>query len=120
MRNYMLIGLGALLVAFAGYWVLVAPDGAQMRSEQEMAAAASSRAERESQAVQTPMMEDPRVTYAGMFRNIHPDVKYLGDENCKKCHEDICTTFHAHPMGRSASIAGSDDLEAYGPEAKNP
>lgn len=120
MRNYMLIGLAAVVVAFSVYWILAAPDGAQLRSEQEKAAAASRRTVRESQVVQPPMIEDPRVAYAGIFRNIHPDVKYMGDENCKKCHEDICTTFHAHPMGRSASIAGSDDLETYGPEAKNP
>jgi hypothetical protein len=120
MRNYMLIGLAALLVAFAVYWITVAPDSASIRAEQEKAAAAAGRSERESQIVQLPVIEDPRVAYTGIFRNIHPDVKYLGDENCKKCHEDICTTFHAHPMGRSASIAGSDDLETYGPEAKNP
>ena len=106
MRKYMLIGLAALLVAFAVYWITVAPDGAAIRAEQEKAAAAARRSERESQTVQPPAIEDPRVAYAGIFRNVHPDVKYLGDENCKKCHEEICTTFHAHPMGRSASVAG--------------
>ncbi len=63
---------------------------------------------------------DPRVSYTGIFRNIDPAVQYVGDENCAQCHADLCTTFHQHPMGRSAIIAGSDTLEHYDAEAMNP
>lgn len=63
---------------------------------------------------------DPRLTYRTEFRNIHPDVKYVGDSACVDCHASLCTSFHQHPMGRSAILAGSDDLERYGPEAMNP
>lgn len=63
---------------------------------------------------------DPRLTYRTEFRNVHPDVKYVGDSACVDCHASLCTTFHQHPMGRSAILAGSDNLEQYGPEAMNP
>lgn len=63
---------------------------------------------------------DPRLTYRTEFRNVHPDVQYVGDSACVDCHATLCTTFHQHPMGRSAIVAGSDSLERYGPEAMNP
>jgi hypothetical protein len=63
---------------------------------------------------------DPRLTYPTIFRNIKPDVAYVGDSNCAQCHQELCTTYHQHPMGRSAIIAGADDLEKLGPESMNP
>src|SRR6516225_8488737 len=30
--------------------------------------------------------QDPRLAYTGPFRNIHPDVHYVGDEQCAGCH----------------------------------
>src|SRR5579871_4115498 len=44
---------------------------------------------------------DPRIQYSGPFRNIHPDVQYVGDQSCAACHEDKTRTFSQHPMGRS-------------------
>src|SRR5262249_8446184 len=32
---------------------------------------------------------DPRLGYKGPFRNVHPDVRYVGDEKCIDCHEAI-------------------------------
>jgi Flp pilus assembly protein TadD len=55
-----------------------------------------------------------------IYRNVKPDVAYVGDAKCAECHDAICGTYHQHPMGRSAIPAGSDTLEHYGPEAKNP
>jgi hypothetical protein len=55
-----------------------------------------------------------------IYRNTQPQVRYVGDGACAECHEAICGTYHQHPMGRSAMVAGSDTLEEYGPEAKNP
>ena len=44
---------------------------------------------------------DPRLAYKGPFKNIHPDVKYVGDAVCAQCHYGHATGFHAHPMGQS-------------------
>ena len=33
--------------------------------------------------------------------NARPDVKYVGDAVCARCHADIAATFRRHPMGRS-------------------
>jgi tetratricopeptide (TPR) repeat protein len=44
---------------------------------------------------------DPRLLYKGPFRNIHPDVRYVGDAECAACHFDISESFAHHPMGRS-------------------
>lgn len=46
---------------------------------------------------------DPRLTFQTPFRNVHPDVKYVGDAACATCHKDLCESYHQHPMGRSAS-----------------
>ena len=44
---------------------------------------------------------DPRLAYFGPYRNIHPDVKYVGDEACALCHDDKAESFRRHPMGQS-------------------
>src|SRR5688500_17549847 len=31
---------------------------------------------------------DPRQTFATRFRNVHPDVIYVGDAACRPCHKD--------------------------------
>ena len=64
---------------------------------------------------------DPRLTYDGPFRNIHPDVQYVGDARCAECHDDIHRTYRRHPMGRSlvpmAELAGQ---QVYDAERRNP
>ena len=54
--------------------------------------------------------EDPRRAYRGPFRNVHPDVQYVGDASCTDCHQQMAESFRAHPMGRSivpiAELAG--------------
>jgi Tfp pilus assembly protein PilF len=58
---------------------------------------------------------DPRLTVKTIFRNVRPEVAYVGDSNCAECHQGLCDSFHQHPMGRSAIIAGADQLEGvYG------
>jgi hypothetical protein len=47
------------------------------------------------------LVDDPRLTYAGPFRNVHPAVKYLGDTACVGCHKEVSHSFHQHSMGRS-------------------
>ena len=60
--------------------------------------------------------DDPRLSYAGPYKNIHPDVPYVGDEKCAACHEEIARSYRQHPMGRSllpiASIAARQRYDA--------
>jgi hypothetical protein len=44
---------------------------------------------------------DPRVTYDGPFLNVRPEVRYVGDEQCVGCHDDIIATYRNHPMART-------------------
>jgi hypothetical protein len=41
------------------------------------------------------------------WKNARPDVKYVGDAACARCHEDIAATFRRHPMGRSLAPIAS-------------
>lgn len=54
---------------------------------------------------------DPRLVSKSVFLNVRPEVAYVGDANCAECHQGLCDSFHQHPMGRSAMVAGMDDLE---------
>jgi Tfp pilus assembly protein PilF len=69
-----------------------------------------------SEAPAARRADDPRLTYAGPFRNIHPDVAYVGDDKCAACHEEIARSYRQHPMGRSllpiASIAARRRYDA--------
>ena len=51
----------------------------------------------------TSKPSDPRLTFATPYRNVRPDVKYVGDETCAACHATESTSFRRHPMGRSAA-----------------
>src|SRR5262245_42044350 len=58
--------------------------------------------------------EDPRITYTGPFRNVHPDVKYVGDVACASCHREIHKGFRQHAMGHSmADIAAVATQQKY-------
>jgi tetratricopeptide (TPR) repeat protein len=48
---------------------------------------------------------DPRLEYAGPFRNVRPDVRYVGDARCAECHQDKVLSYSRHPMGRSFAPA---------------
>jgi hypothetical protein len=65
--------------------------------------------------------DDPRLTFATPYRNVRPEVKYLGDETCARCHASHAETFRRHPMGRSlgpvATVAAS---QRYEPAVHNP
>jgi predicted CXXCH cytochrome family protein len=65
--------------------------------------------------------EDPRLTFATPFRNVRPDVKYVGDQACAGCHARHARTYRDHPMGRSlAPVASARPVERYDETAKNP
>jgi Flp pilus assembly protein TadD len=44
---------------------------------------------------------DPRLDYAGPFRNVDPAVRYVSDGRCADCHIRQARAFADHPMGRS-------------------
>lgn len=68
-----------------------------------------------------PSPADPRLTSDTVFRNVNPAVRYIGDARCAGCHGDICTSYHAHPMGRSASaVTDASPLEKYDAGSNNP
>lgn len=49
--------------------------------------------------------ENPQASFQTPYRNVRPDVAYVGDEACAVCHADIDKTYHHHPMGRSAFLS---------------
>lgn len=57
---------------------------------------------------------DPRLGYKGPFKNVHPDVKYVSDALCAKCHKGHAKTYSQHPMARTlapidkAALASGD------------
>src|SRR5207244_12711950 len=53
--------------------------------------------------------------------NVRPDVPYVGDDACARCHRGHAASFREHPMGRSvAPAARAAPVERYGPSAHNP
>jgi hypothetical protein len=66
-------------------------------------------------------LDDPRRAYDGPYRNIHPDVRYVGDAQCAGCHDDIARSYARHPMGRSlVPIESLMDRQSYTPNTNNP
>jgi Flp pilus assembly protein TadD len=64
---------------------------------------------------------DPRLTYPTPYRNVRPDVSYVGDAACAECHADRAETYREHPMGRSlVPVAQATPIEHYEPAARNP
>src|SRR5215471_16014595 len=55
---------------------------------------------------------EPRLVYDGPYRNIHPDVKYVGDPACAACHKDISRKYHNHPMARSLRLVADEAGES--------
>ncbi len=66
-------------------------------------------------------VNDPRLTFETPFRNVKPDIRYVGDSTCIGCHVAIAQSYHAHPMGRSAShVRPREGPEKFTPQAHNP
>jgi Flp pilus assembly protein TadD len=67
-----------------------------------------------------PGTDDPRLTFATRFRNVRPEVQYVGDEACAECHAARCQSYHQHPMGRSlAPLPGPRAGEHLGPDGRS-
>lgn len=43
----------------------------------------------------------PRHVATSPYRNTNPEVQYVGDAACARCHASIAETYALHPMGRS-------------------
>jgi Flp pilus assembly protein TadD len=43
-----------------------------------------------------------------IYQNTRPEVKYVGDSACVRCHAQSAETFRRHPMGRSLAPIGED------------
>jgi hypothetical protein len=59
---------------------------------------------------------DPRRSYTGPYRNIDPDVAYVGDAHCAPCHHDKEESYRRHPMANTllpiAQVATAEPLDA--------
>ena len=65
--------------------------------------------------------EDPRLTPVAAYRNLQPEVKYVGGDACAECHADKMETYRQHPMGRStALVSQATHVERYDAAAHNP
>lgn len=63
---------------------------------------------------------DPRLA-ANPYRNIRPEVRYVGDQACQRCHANYNESYHGHPMGRSlAPVAEAERIERFDAAARNP
>jgi Flp pilus assembly protein TadD len=78
-------------------------------------------ADRHDSPAASAQPNDPRRTYAGPYRNVNPDVAYVGDAACVGCHEKIAESYAHHPMGRSLVPAvGLLDPRQDAPDTNNP
>lgn len=67
------------------------------------------------------ILVDPRLSYEGPYRNIHPNVAYVGDASCQSCHPKETASFREHPMGRSLlPIAQVAPQQVYDKAHNNP
>jgi hypothetical protein len=63
---------------------------------------------------------DPRLDYAGPFRNVDPAIRYVSDDQCADCHADIARSFARHPMGRSVLPVARTAIPPEDPPHHNP
>jgi hypothetical protein len=63
---------------------------------------------------------DPRRAYDGPYRNIDPDVRYVGAASCAGCHDAIARNYARHPMGRSLVAAEAPLDRRSTPDTNNP
>ena len=65
--------------------------------------------------------DDPRLTYPTRYRNVRPEVQYVGDAACAGCHLSESSSYHRHPMAHSMSVVSQAvPVERYDAAASNP
>jgi len=103
------IGAGIIVLVGLGFWQPwrdTPPTGAEKEAPDRSTRVSS---------------EDPRLTFPTPYRNVRPEVKYVGDAACAECHNKHAETYHQHPMGRSfAAVATAAPLERYDAATRNP
>src|SRR2546422_596678 len=58
--------------------------------------------------------KDSRTISESLYRNAHPEVRYVGDEVCERCHADMTAAYRKHPMSHSlAPVSLAEPLEKY-------
>jgi Flp pilus assembly protein TadD len=114
---FLAIAIGLILAAIA-FWTRSGRDA----TAPEATSVPESRDNKQHPAASNPPeMADPRTTWKTSFRNVRPEVKYVGDAACAECHFRIVQTYRRHPMGRSlAPVAKAPTLEHHETAAKNP
>ncbi len=106
-------GALGLVLAAAGVYAILRPSPPQPESEPP-----PGEADDIKPAAPPP---DPRLTFPTNFRNVKPDVAYVGDKMCADCHGGICATYRDHPMGHSAEfVSRVPVIEKYESGAGNP
>src|SRR5579872_3209752 len=63
---------------------------------------------------------DPRLSYTGPFKNIHPDIPYVSEETCAKCHAKHAKTYCLHPMARTLKPIAQVESPPLGSDFHNP
>src|SRR5262249_15862904 len=59
--------------------------------------------------------------FESRYRNVQPQVRYVGDEACVGCHREMAQTYCKHPMAHSLEpVAQADAVERYDVDAHNP
>lgn len=113
-----------VFVAWLGWYIFAPPTDELITlpdNKPKSTRTSSQKTIRENEQTNPPIVAvkalpaDPRSLSDSPFRNIDLKVAYVGDASCANCHGEICTSFHQHPMGRSAEIVdGNSPVEVYG------
>ncbi len=106
-------GLRAALPLAAGLLVAAAAVWAWTRPGRDRAVPV--------EAPQPAEVPDPRLTIATPYRNVRPEVQYVGDDACARCHADIAAHYRGHSMGQSlAPVAAAKPVERFDAAGHNP
>jgi hypothetical protein len=52
-----------------------------------------------------PLAIPPPVAFTSPYKNTRPQVAFVGDAVCARCHGEIAQTYSQHPMGRSMTTS---------------
>jgi predicted CXXCH cytochrome family protein len=78
-------------------------------------------AQQDSAGLSRTLPLDPRLASLSSYRNIRPEIEYVGDQVCASCHPAETASFQHHPMGRSAAYVSRDSpTEPFDRSTQNP
>jgi tetratricopeptide (TPR) repeat protein len=74
-----------------------------------------------SKSEKTPVADNSSLDFDSPYCNVRPDVRYVGDETCARCHAALTAAYRKHPMSRSlAPVSLAKALESYDSASHNP